>query len=138
MVFRLQGNAYIQRDILKEGWAFSGFIVSDWGSVKEMVAHGYASDLKASAEIAIHAGCDMDMESRAYHKHLKELVEEGVVDIKYVDEAVKRILLKKFQLGLLMIRTVIVTKSGKENRIEHPSQGFVLGIRKKVRCPIEE
>lgn len=65
-----------------------------------MVAHGYASDLKASAEIAIHAGCDMDMESRAYHKHLKELVEEGVVDIKYVDEAVKRILLKKFQLGL--------------------------------------
>ena len=46
------GNAYIQRDILKEGWAFSGFIVSDWGSVKEMVAHGYASDLKASAEIA--------------------------------------------------------------------------------------
>lgn len=94
------GNAYIQRDILKEGWAFSGFIVSDWGSVKEMVAHGYASDLKASAEIAIHAGCDMDMESRAYHKHLKELVEEGVVDIKYVDEAVKRILLKKFQLGL--------------------------------------
>ncbi|MDE8698427.1 hypothetical protein PZH42_31530, partial [Bacteroides cellulosilyticus] len=38
---------------------------------------------------------DMDMESRAYHKHLKELVEEGVVDIKYVDEAVKRILLKK-------------------------------------------
>ena len=65
-----------------------------------MVAHGYASDLKTSAEIAIHAGCDMDMESRAYHKHLKELVEEGVVDIKYVDEAVKRILLKKFQLGL--------------------------------------
>ena len=73
------GNAYIQRDILKEGWAFSGFIVSDWGSVKEMVAHGYASDLKASAEIAIHAGCDMDMESRAYQTLLPDAPREGIV-----------------------------------------------------------
>jgi len=94
------GNAHILRDILKKDWNFDGFVVSDWGSIREMIAHGYAADLKASAEIAIHAGCDMDMESRAYHKYLKELVEGGLVDVRYVDEAVRRILLKKFQLGL--------------------------------------
>ena len=94
------GNSYIQRNLLKGDWGFTGLTVSDWGSIGEMVAHGYVPDLKGAAESAVLAGCDMDMESRAYVSHLKELVEEGKVAGKYIDDAVRRVLLKKFQLGL--------------------------------------
>ena len=94
------GNTYIQRDLLKGAWNFNGLTVSDWGSIREMIPHGYVSDLKEAAEKAILAGCDIDMESRAYHIHLKKLVEGGVVSEDYIDDAVRRILLKKFELGL--------------------------------------
>lgn len=94
------GNSYIQRKILKGEWGFNGLTVSDWGSIGEMIAHGFVPDLKGAAEAAILAGCDMDMESRAYVSSLKELVEEGSVPESYIDDAVRRVLYKKFQLGL--------------------------------------
>ncbi|OXA96336.1 glycoside hydrolase family 3 N-terminal domain-containing protein [Flavobacterium hercynium] len=94
------GNAYLQRDILKGKWNFQGFVVSDWGSIGEMVAHGYSKDLKAAALSAITAGSDMDMESNAYRYNLAELVKEGKVSIALIDDAVKRILRKKYELGL--------------------------------------
>ncbi|WP_289664819.1 glycoside hydrolase family 3 N-terminal domain-containing protein [Flavobacterium panacagri] len=94
------GNAHLQRDILKGKWNFQGFVVSDWGSIGEMVAHGYSKDLKEAAYAAITAGSDMDMESNAYRKNLAELVKEGRVSIDLVDDAVRRILRKKFELGL--------------------------------------
>jgi beta-glucosidase len=94
------GNELLQRDILKDGWGFKGFIVSDWASAAQMRQHGTASDLKHAAEIAVNAGSDMDMESYAYPRHLQALVEEGIVDISKVDDAVRRILRVKFDLGL--------------------------------------
>jgi beta-glucosidase len=94
------GNKYIQRDILKGKWNFTGFVVSDWGSIGEMVAHGYNNDKKDAAYSAISAGSDMDMESSAYRDNLAQLVREGKVPESLVDEAVKRILRKKFELGL--------------------------------------
>lgn len=94
------GNAHLQRDILKGKWNFQGFVVSDWGSIGEMVAHGYSKDLKAAAYSAITAGSDMDMESNAYRYNLAALIKEGKVSIDLVDDAVKRILRKKFELGL--------------------------------------
>jgi beta-glucosidase len=94
------GNAHLQRDILKGKWNFQGFVVSDWGSIGEMVAHGYSKDLKEAAYSAITAGSDMDMESNAYRYNLAELIKEGRVSIDLVDDAVKRILRKKFELGL--------------------------------------
>ena len=94
------GNSYLQRKILKGDWGFQGFMVSDWGSIMEMQAHGYAKDLKHAAELAINAGSDMDMESSAYVEHLVQLVREGKVKESTIDEAVKRILRTKFVLGL--------------------------------------
>ena len=94
------GNVHLQRDILKGKWNFQGFVVSDWGSIGEMVAHGYSKDLKAAALSAITAGSDMDMESNAYRYNLAELVKEGKVSINLIDDAVKRILRKKYELGL--------------------------------------
>lgn len=94
------GNKYIQRDLLKGAWNFQGFVVSDWGSIGEMIPHGFAKDNKDAALKAIIAGSDMDMESRSYTNHLSELVKEGKVDIQLVDDAVRRILTKKYELGL--------------------------------------
>jgi beta-glucosidase len=94
------GNSSLQRDILKGKWNFQGFVVSDWGSIGEMVAHGYVKDNKEAALAAITAGSDMDMESNAYRYNLEQLVKENKVPIALVDDAVKRILRKKFELGL--------------------------------------
>ncbi|MEC5174713.1 beta-glucosidase BglX [Chryseobacterium nepalense] len=93
-------NKYILRDLLKGSWNFKGFVVSDWGSIGEMVPHGYAKDNKEAAEKAILAGSDMDMESRAYMAELPKLVREGKVDPKFIDDAARRILVKKFEMGL--------------------------------------
>ncbi len=93
-------NKYILRDLLKGKWNYKGFVVSDWGSIGEMVPHGYAKDNKEAAEKAILAGSDMDMESRAYMAELPKLVEEGKVDPKFIDDAARRILIKKFEMGL--------------------------------------
>jgi len=94
------GNTYLQRDILKGKWNFKGFIVSDLGSIGGMISHGFVGNSKEAANVAINSGNDMDMESRSYIENLAALVQEGKVAIGTVDESVKRILLKKFELGL--------------------------------------
>ncbi|MDP4207374.1 MAG: beta-glucosidase BglX [Bacteroidota bacterium] len=94
------GNAYLQRDILKGKWGFKGFVVSDWGSIGEMIQHGFVKDNYEAAQAAIKAGSDMDMESRSYIKNLAQLVKDGKISEALIDDAVKRILQKKFELGL--------------------------------------
>lgn len=93
-------NTYLLRTILKGQWKFNGFVVSDWGSVGEMINHGYAKNNYEAAMLAANAGCDMDMESRSYIQHLVTLVKEGKVKMAVVDDAVKRILKMKFEMGL--------------------------------------
>lgn len=94
------GKTYLQRDILKGKWEFDGFVVSDWGSIEEMIPHGYAKDNKHAAQMAVNAGSDMDMESYLYVNELADLVREGTVKEAYIDDAAKRILRVKFELGL--------------------------------------
>ncbi|CAM1344971.1 beta-glucosidase BglX [Tenacibaculum amylolyticum] len=94
------GNAFLQREILKGRWNFKGFVVSDWGSIMEMMAHGYVKDKKDAADLAVKAGSDMDMESYAYINELAELVNDGSVKESLIDDAVRRILKVKFELGL--------------------------------------
>lgn len=94
------GNSFLQRDILKDKWNFKGFVVSDWGSIKEMITHGYAQNGEAAAELAANAGSDMDMESSLYVEHLVKLVNEGKVAETLIDDAVRRILTVKYELGL--------------------------------------
>jgi beta-glucosidase len=94
------GNKYLQRDILKGKWGFKGFVVSDWGSIGEMINHGNVKNEYEAALSAITAGSDMDMESRCYKNNLAQLVKEGKVPISLINDAVKRILIKKFELGL--------------------------------------
>ena len=93
-------DQFLQKDILIDEWGFDNLMVSDWGSIREMVAHGYAEDGKHAAELAANAGCHMDMESSLYTKHLKGLVEDGKVSIETIDDAVRRVLEAKEKLGL--------------------------------------
>ncbi|MDA7808361.1 beta-glucosidase BglX [Flavobacteriaceae bacterium] len=93
-------DRYLQRDILKKDWNFNGFVVSDWGSIREMIDHGYAKDRKHAGELALKGGSDMDMESLIYIEHLKSLLEEGKVKVSEINDAVRRILRVKFELGL--------------------------------------
>jgi beta-glucosidase len=94
------GNKYLQREILKGKWGFTGFVVSDWGSIGEMINHGNVKDGYEAALSAITAGSDMDMESRCYKNNLVKLVADNKVQVALIDDAVKRILFKKFELGL--------------------------------------
>ncbi|GET20161.1 beta-glucosidase BglX [Prolixibacter denitrificans] len=93
-------SAHLQRDILKGQWGFKGFVVSDWNSIGELIPHGVAANKAEAAELAIKAGSDMDMEGHCYITSLKKLVEEGKVDESLIDDAVRRILRVKFELGL--------------------------------------
>ena len=94
------GNRYLQRDILKGDWGFEGFIVSDWASMAELVSHGHAEDSTQAAEFSVKAGSDLDMESYVYVRHLSQLVKDGVVEEALIDDAVRRILTAKYELGL--------------------------------------
>ena len=93
-------NRYILTEVLKEKWQHDGFVVSDWGAVEQLRYQGMAEDEKEATLLAFNAGIEMDMADRMYQKYLAELLEEGKVDMRQVDESVRRILRVKFRLGL--------------------------------------
>lgn len=126
------GNSYLQRDLLKGKWNFDGFVVSDWGSIGEMINHRVAEDGKAAAKLAVLAGSDMDMESYLYVKHLKELVESGEMQESLIDDAARRILKVKFELGLFEDPYRYCDEEREKTIVGHPDhQKGVLEIAKK-------
>ena len=94
------GNSYILKKVLRDEWKFDGFVVSDWASMTEMIAHGFAKDGKQVAEISANAGLDMEMVSGSYVQYLPQLVKEGKVSVETIDNAVRNILRIKFRMGL--------------------------------------
>lgn len=93
-------NPYTLTTILKQQWGFKGFVVSDWGSVDQLIAQGVAEDRMEASSKAINAGVDMDMEDNVYAPTLKQLLAQKKVSIARVNDAVRRILWVKFNLGL--------------------------------------
>ena len=93
-------NRFILKDILRDEWGFDGLVVTDWDSMGEMIAHGFGADRKDVAEKAANAGVDMDMMTFGFLSHLEELVKEGAVKEKTIDQAVRNILRVKVMLGL--------------------------------------
>jgi len=94
------GNKFLLTEVLRKKWGFNGMVVSDWGAIGELIPHGFAKDGKEAACKALLAGCEIDMESHLYKNHLKQSVLDGEIDEKVIDEAVRHILYKKFELGL--------------------------------------
>jgi beta-glucosidase len=96
----VSGSHTLLTELLKEELGFDGFIISDWGSVSDLIFHRLAGDRKEAARIAFNAGVDMDMCAQCYLDHLEALVEAGEVSEQRLDDAVRRVLWAKFRAGL--------------------------------------
>jgi beta-glucosidase len=106
------GNDYLMNGILKGQWAFDGFIESDWTAVAEMRAcppktpdtgecgHGVAEDGPAAAALALNSGVDSEMTSTLIRDFGEQLLDQGRISRKRIDDAVRRILRIKFRAGL--------------------------------------
>lgn len=93
-------NHRLLTDTLRGDWGFTGVVSSDFEAIRETVLHGVAADKPDAARLALDAGADFDMESRAYVQELPDLVRSGKLDVAKVDEAVRRVLTLKDDLGL--------------------------------------
>ena len=93
-------NRFLLRDVLRQEWGFSGFVVSDAFAVANLVIQGHAQDGRDAARRALAAGLDMDMASDTYAQNLAALVQDGQLTQAQVDAAVRPILAVKFRLGL--------------------------------------
>ncbi|MBK7980652.1 MAG: beta-glucosidase BglX [Ignavibacteriae bacterium] len=94
------GNSFTLKKVLRDEWKFDGFVVSDWGSIDELIPHGYAKDGYEAALKAASAGVNMEMVSKNYVTNLKDIVESGKISEMWIDELVKGILRIKFKMGL--------------------------------------
>jgi beta-glucosidase len=144
-------NEYLQRTILKGSWGFDGFVVSDYNSIAELVSHGYSKDGATAAEDALKAGSDMDMEGRIYENYLTELLERDKDLLEKLDDATRRILRVKFELGLFedpykycdeaMEKSNLLTKENMEitrdaarkSMVLLKNEGSLLPLDKKIK-----
>ena len=94
------GSHHLLTEVLRDEWAFTGFVVSDYTSEKELIAHGFAEDGRDAARIALLAGVDMGMQSGLFMDYIPDLVARGDVPVARVDQAVRRVLMTKAALGL--------------------------------------
>jgi beta-glucosidase len=141
-------SSFLQREILKGKWKFDGFVVSDWGSIKELVTHGYAKDGKEASEKAVKAGSDMDMESYNYVNDLVTLVKEGKVNESLINDAARRILRVKFELGLFddpykycdeaREKAIIGSKANNEGVLDMAKKSIVLLKNDKNLLPLKK
>jgi beta-glucosidase len=93
-------NKHLVNDILRTEWAWKGMVVSDWNSFGETIVHGAASDDVDASAKCLTAGSDMDMAGGTFQRGLKKALEQGRVTQAQIDEAVRRVLRLKFQVGL--------------------------------------
>lgn len=94
------GNEFTLKQILRNEWGYDGMVVSDWGSIEEMINHGFAADKKQAAEISLNAGVDMEMATTCYADNIKILLDEGAISEELINEHVANILRTKIKLGL--------------------------------------
>src|SRR6187399_1549428 len=92
-------NKWLLTDVLRKEWKFNGFVVSDYTGVSEMIDHGLG-DLQTVSAKALDAGLDMDMVAEGFLTTLGKSLKEGKITEKQIDEACRRILKAKFELGL--------------------------------------
>ena len=109
------GNKWLLSDLLRKQWGFKGFVVSDYTSVNEMIAHGMG-DLQTVSALALRAGLDMDMVGEGFLTTIKKSLLEKKVTLQEIDQACRRILEAKYKLGLFdnPYRYIVTNKPAKE------------------------
>lgn len=95
----VSGSRHYMTDILRGELGFDGFVYSDWGSVERLnTFHHAVSTNEEAARKSLIAGIDLDIDDA--YKTLEKQVEQGTIEMEYIDNAVRRILKAKFRLGL--------------------------------------
>ena len=109
------GNKWLLTDLLRKQWGFSGFVVSDYTSVNEMIAHGMG-DLQTVSALSLKAGLDMDMVGEGFLTTIKKSLQEKKVALQEIDQACRRILEAKYKLGLFddPYRYIDISRPAKE------------------------
>lgn len=115
-------NKFLLTDLLRDEWGFKGFVVTDYTSIMEILYHGVAADSADAAAQSLEAGVDMDMQAGFFQKELPGLVERNIVSEATIDEAVRRILKVKYQLGLFDDPYKYISNDREKNDIMRPDQ----------------
>jgi beta-glucosidase len=140
-------NRWLLTDVLRNEWGFSGFVVSDYTGVSEMVNHGIG-DLETVSARALAAGTDMDMVSEGMLTTLQQALKDGKITEAQIDIACKRILKAKFQLGLFdnpfkycdekRAKSEIFTDASRAEARSIAAQSFVLLKNKNNLLPMKK
>ena len=141
------GNKWLLTDLLRKQWGFQGFVVSDYTGVNEMIEHGMG-DLQTSSALAFNAGLDMDMIGEGFLTTVKKSVEQGKISLTQLDNAVRRIVKAKFDLGLFdnpykycdidRANTEIFTSENRHFAREVASQSMVLLKNENQLLPLNK
>jgi len=142
------GNKWLLTDLLRKQWGFTGFVVSDYTAVSEMTDHGIGKDLKDVSAMSLNAGVDMDMVSEGFVLYAKELVKEGKVKQKTIDDACRYILEAKYKLGLFddpyryiseeRAKTEMLTPENRKEAMKIAEQAIVLLKNDKQLLPLKK
>lgn len=129
-------NRWLLTDVLRNDWKFDGFVVTDYGSIAEIIQHGTAANLKEASAQALNAGTDMDMCSNGFVATLAQSVAEGKVSEATINEACRRVLEAKYKLGLFANpykycdakrhKTEVFTNENRQTARDIAAQTFVL------------
>ena len=141
------GSKYLLRDVLRDEMGFTGVTISDAGSTDQLLIHGYTESHRDTAKTAITAGLDVEMcfGIFTFQDNLEDLVNEGIVPMETLDEAVKRVLTLKFELGLFenpyrdteKAKEAILTKENRDLAYEVAKRSVVL-LKNNGVLPISE
>jgi beta-glucosidase len=141
-------NYHLLTEVLRNELKFKGFVVSDWEDIKRLYTRDkVASSPKEAVRMAVMAGVDMSMVPYdfSFYEILLELVNEGKVPVKRIDEAVERILSVKFQLGLFenpfldkeLIKN-IATKENTEANLNAARESIILTKNENNLLPLKK
>src|SRR5467141_2704257 len=141
-------NGYLLKDVLRGELGLQGFVVSDWMDIKKLVGvHHIATNEKEATRIAVLAGIDMSMvpSDYSFSDLLVELAQEGKVPVSRIDEAVRRILTVKYQMGLfddplrgMESKTVVGSPESRQVSLEAARESITLLKNENHALPLSK
>uniref|UniRef100_UPI00404B21A0 beta-glucosidase BglX n=2 Tax=Flavobacterium sp. TaxID=239 RepID=UPI00404B21A0 len=141
------GNKWLMTEVLRKQWGFDGFVVTDYTGINEMVDHGIGNQQTVAA-LALNAGVEMDMVSEGFLLTIEKSLQEGKVNMATINNAVRKILNAKYDLGLFhdpyrycdisRSKTDIFTEEHKNVARKIASESFVLLKNENQLLPLKK